>query len=294
MNASSRDLSREADRLLDQIGQTISRTAPTLSALFTIWAGEAKFGRALIDRDLRRLGPGAGILEVGAGSFMLSCILQREGFRVTALEPTGGGFSHFTQLQAIVLDHAARDGMAPTVLPATGETLALDGQFDFAFSVNVMEHVADVGQVLQRVHRSLKPGGTYRFVCPNYAFPYDPHFNMPTLFSRSLTHRLLRPWIVESPVVPDAAAMWASLIWITVSQVRRLCRARLSVEPAFDRVILAWFFERTLSDPEFQARRGGLLTGFLRLIKQLKLTRLVRILPAAALPVMDCTVTRPY
>ena len=89
---------------------------------------------------------------------MLSCILQREGFRVTALEPTGGGFSHFAQLQAIVLDHAARDGMAPAVLRVTGETLALDGQFDFAFSVNVMEHVGDVGQVLQRVHRSLKPG----------------------------------------------------------------------------------------------------------------------------------------
>ncbi len=134
MNASSQDRLREADRLLDEIGQFISRTAPALSPLFTLWAGEAKFGRALIDRDLRRLGPGAGILEVGAGSFMLSCILQREGFRVTALEPTGGAFSHFTQLQAFVLDHAARDGMAPTVLAATGETLALEGQFDFAFS----------------------------------------------------------------------------------------------------------------------------------------------------------------
>jgi 2-polyprenyl-3-methyl-5-hydroxy-6-metoxy-1,4-benzoquinol methylase len=294
MNASSQDRLRDADRLLDEIGRIVSRTAPALSALFALWAGEARFGRALIDPDLRRLRPGAGILEVGAGSFMLSCVLQREGFLVTALEPTGSGFSHFRQLQAIVLDHAARAGMAPAVLPATGETLALKEPFDFAFSVNVMEHVGDVGQVLQRVHRSLMPGAAYRFVCPNYAFPYDPHFNIPTLFNRSLTHRLLRPWIKDSAVIPDSAGMWASLNWITVSQVRRLCRARLSVEPAFNPDILAWFFERALSDPEFQARRGRLFTGLLKLIERLQLARLVRIVPVAALPVMDCTVTRPY
>jgi SAM-dependent methyltransferase len=293
MDAPTRPAFLEGDRLLDEIGQIVLRTAPELSAIFAIYAGEARFGRALIDRDLRRLGRAARVLEVGAGSFMLSCILQREGHEVTAIEPTGAGFSHFTRLQAIVLDHAASRGAVPAVLRIPGEALALDGHFDFAFSLNVMEHVADVAQVLRGVHRALKPGGIHRFVCPNYAFPYEPHFNLPTLFSRALTQRLLWPWIAGSKAVPDPVGMWTSLNWITVRQVRRLSRRDLAVEPAFGADIFELFIERAASDPEFQARRGRLLTKAIGLFRRLHLLRVARIIPVAALPVMDCTIGRP-
>jgi SAM-dependent methyltransferase len=293
MNESSRPALLEADRLLDEIGQIVRGTEPALSAIFATYAGEARFGRALIDRELRRQGRAARLLELGAGSFMLSCILQREGYEVTALEPTGAGFSHVTRLQAIVLDHAARQGAAPTVLRIPGEALALDAQFDVAFSLNVMEHVADVGEVLRRVHRTLRPGGSHRFVCPNYAFPYEPHFNMPTLFSRALTQRLLWSWIAGSTHVPDPVGIWNSLNWITVRQVRRLSRRDLAVEPAFGADIFELFLERAVSDPEFQARRGRLLTRSLGLLRRLNLLRVARAIPVAALPVMDCTIARP-
>jgi SAM-dependent methyltransferase len=293
MNAPTQPARLEADRLLDEIGQIVLRTAPALSAIFAIYAGEARFGRALIDRDLRRLGRGVRILEVGAGSFMLSCMLQREGHEVTPVEPTGAGFSHFTRLQDIVLAHAARQDAVPTVLRIPGEALSLDAQFDPAFSVNVMEHVADVGQVLRGVHRALKPGGIHRFVCPNYAFPYEPHFNIPTLFSRALTQRLLWPWIAGSKGLPDPLGTWASLNWITVRQVRRLSRRDLAVEPAFGADIFELFLERAASDPEFQARRGQLLTKGIGLFRRLHLLRAARIIPVAALPVMDCIIRRP-
>ena len=292
MNAPTRPAYLEVDRLLDEIGQIVLHTAPELSAIFAIYAGEARFGRALIDRDLRRLGSAARVLEVGAGSFMLSCVLQREGHEVTALETTGSGFSHFTRLQAIVLDHAASRGSVPAVLRIPGEALALSEEFDFAFSLNVMEHVADVGQVLRSVHRALKPGGIHRFVCPNYAFPYEPHFNMPTLFSRALTQRLLWSWITGTKNIPDPVGIWNSLNWITVRQVRRLSRRDLAVEPAFGADIFDVFVERAKLDPEFQARRGPLLTKVLGLLQRLQLLRVARIIPVAALPVMDCTITR--
>jgi SAM-dependent methyltransferase len=283
----------DSDRLLDEISQIVRREAPALSAIFATYAGEASFGRALIDRDLRRLGRGARILEVGTGSFMLSCMLQREGYQVTAIEPTGTGFSHFTKLQDIVLAHAARQNAVPTVLRIPGEALVLEEQFDFAFSLNVMEHVGDVGEVLRRVHRALRPGGIHRFVCPNYAFPYEPHFNIPTLFSRALTQRLLWPWIAGSKGVPDPLGTWASLNWISVRQVRRLSRRDLAVEPAFAADIFDLFLDRAVSEPEFRARRGRLLTGSLDLLRRLNLLRAARLIPVAALPVMDCTIGRP-
>ena len=43
-----------------------------------------------------------------------------------------------------------------------------------------MEHVDDVPLVLRRVMSALRPGAAYRFVCPNYRFPFEPHFDIPT------------------------------------------------------------------------------------------------------------------
>ena len=63
--------------------------APDLLPLFEIYAAEAAFGRLYIAADVERLEYGAKVLEVGAGSLLLSCQLAREGFFVTALEPLG-------------------------------------------------------------------------------------------------------------------------------------------------------------------------------------------------------------
>jgi 2-polyprenyl-3-methyl-5-hydroxy-6-metoxy-1,4-benzoquinol methylase len=281
----------DADRLLDDIRQTILRTAPELLETFETYRGEAEFGRALIEGDLARLQPGAAILEVGAGSLMLSTILRQDGFEITALEPTGMGFSHVRRLQEIVLDHAQCHGIAPQLLPGRAEELTLTGQFEFAFSINVMEHVGDVAQVLQNVHRALRPGGTHRFVCPNYAFPYEPHFNIPTLFTRALTERFLWQWIAGSKTVPDPVGTWSSLNWISVRQVRHLCRGS-SMAPSFSPDIFESFLDRAQSDREFQARRGVMLVGLVDLLRRSRLLRLTRLVPPAALPVMDCRIVR--
>jgi hypothetical protein len=155
-----------------------------------------------------------------------------------------------------------------------------------------MEHVDDVAQVLERVHASLKPGATYRFMCPNYAFPYEPHFNLPTLLSRALTEKLLWRWIINSKSVPDPLGTWNSLNWITVRNVRRICRQRLRIEPAFDRNIFRTLLSRALSDELFQSRRGPLLRGTIAAFQRAGLLDLTALIPVAWLPVMDCRVTR--
>ena len=58
---------------------------------------------------------------------------------------------------------------------------------------------------------ALRPGATFRFVCTNYRFPYEPHFDMPTLFAKSLTGGVLRPRILGSHTVIDPAGTWQSL-----------------------------------------------------------------------------------
>ncbi|BCF98097.1 hypothetical protein PPGU19_026660 [Paraburkholderia sp. PGU19] len=292
MNTAAQSKIADIAEMISDLRNLVKQEAPDLLKLFDEYAGEMQFGRALIERNLRTLNFGAKILEVGAGSLLLSCRLQQEGFDVTALEPIGSGFSHFSRLQSIVLRYANSGGFVPTLLRSTGEGLSIREDFDFAFSINVMEHVGDVSTVLHRVHEALKPGGTYRFVCPNYAFPYEPHFNIPTLISKSLTRKLLWRWIEHSANVVDPVGTWASLNWISVRSVTDICRSRLSVTPYFDRTIFDIFLKRASSDRNFQGRRGPGLLAFIAVLERTKLLSLIRLIPAAVLPVMDCSIVR--
>lgn len=292
---SARGMSKDGplhEAFLAGLREHVRQGAPEVLAIFDEYAGEARFGRALLAESLRELPRGGAILEVGAGALILSTLLAREGYAVTAVEPVGDGFSHLTKLQLVVIDYARHHGAEPNLIRAGGEALDIKDRFDYAFSVNVMEHVGDVARVLQNIYASLKQGATYRFICPNYAFPYEPHFNVPTLFSRKLTERVMMRRIMTSIKVVDPAGTWASLNWITVNGVRDICRKRLGTEPIFDRRIFEAYLSRMLSGGAFSQRRGPLLTRTLAVLRRLRVTALATWIPVTWLPVMDCRVVR--
>lgn len=266
-------------------------TAPDLLPLFHTYAEEAAFGRRYIAIDLERLLPGARVLEVGAGSMLLSCQLAREGFAVTGLEPTGFGFAHFDRMRELILDCAKTQGCLPDILDSTAEALTLAGCFDYAFSVNVMEHVGDVELSLASVGRSLKPGATYRFTCPNYLFPYEPHFNIPTFFSKQLTERLLHQKI-HAHAMPDPSGLWKSLNWISVPGIRRMAKRMSGLKVTFNTAFFVSTLARVASDPDFAERRSPLTRNVILLLVKFHLHQLFRFVPAVMQPVIDCKVEK--
>lgn len=278
---------------IDRAGRRLTAEAPDLARLVDDYAGEARFGAAAIAGDLSRAGAGARVLEVGAGAGLLSAALHAAGFRVTALEPLGAGFAHMARLRALVDDYARARGVDLERLDIGAEALATGPVFDLAFSINVMEHVDDVGAVLRGVWASLAPGASYRFVCPNYRFPYEPHFGIPTLGTKALTWRVFRRRILGSSAVVNPAGTWASLNWISVAQVRRLCRRELGVTPDFDREVTYRFVQRALDNPSFQRRRGAAVRRLAQAVDAVRLTRLARLVPPGAQPAMSCRLTRP-
>lgn len=262
--------------------------APGLISLFDTYAEEAVFGRRYIASDLECLEPGARVLEIGAGSLMLSCQLVREGFEVTGLEPTGTGFSHFEQLRLVVLERAVALGCLPRVLNLTAETLAERNSYDYAFSVNVMEHVDEVELVVANVGNSLMVGASYRFTCPNYLFPYEPHFNMVTLFSKRLTEKMFRRKILGCKKLPDPSGTWRSLNWINVIQVRNIAERLPWLRLTFNRRLLVSTLERLTFDQNFADRRSPAMRKVLVLLVRLRLHQLLRLMPAMLQPIMDC------
>lgn len=293
-NNIEKNSSADFEILISGIREGVLKEDTGLVESFDIYAQEARFARFVFDSDLKKLKPGASVLEVGAGMMLLSCQLRREGFNVIALEPLGDGFSHFSHLQRLVKSYAAEHKIEPTYLECGAEDIKQIEKFDYAFSSNVMEHVENIGEVLERVYLSLKPKSIYRFICPNYAFPYEPHFNMPTLFSKKLTERIMCRRIKEDKNLPDPEGTWKSLNWITPSKVKRICREKQGLNVWFDSGTFIKYLERALNDPLFKKRRGKRLSLFLRFICSLGVFKIVNMIPIQLLPVMDCTITKTF
>lgn len=270
----------------------VLKNAPTLLPILDIYEAEARFGRQYIEPNLSRLTKGAAVLEVGAGSLLLSCQLMREGFKVTALEPVGEGFSHFERLRELALEKAGELGCVPQLLNQRAEELSIKDSFDYAFSINVMEHVSDIKKVVANIGASLKPAATYRFTCPNYLFPYEPHFNIPTFFSKKITEKIFENRIFKESGLPDSCGTWNSLNWITVFQITKIARELPDIKIKFNRYFLVSTLERVGSDKEFALRRSRWMRMFILGLLKFRIHRLAGFIPIALQPIIDCTLIR--
>ena len=280
------------DGWLACIRERASASMPALISVLDTYIAEARHGRNYVDKYLTTLPRGAKILEVGAGSLLLSCQLVREGYAVTAIEPVGEGFSHFNQMQELVRQAAALEGCLPVVLDQPAEKLDTQSHFDFAFSINVMEHVDDVQKVIACVFRSLKPNASYIFTCPNYHFPYEPHFDMPTLFYKQLTAWFFRARIEHKENMPDPWGTWNSLNWINVPMICGAAKKLEDVHIRFNKGLLVSTFERVGYDQQFTQRRSPLMRAVIPILVRLKLHKLLGLIPATFQPIIDCKLTK--
>lgn len=101
---------------------------------------------------------GDAVLEVGCGSGLLAIALGRAGRRVTGVE-----------VSQVILDRAEHYGRgAAEFVRVSGTTLPFeDNQFDFAYSIQVLEHlhIRDALAHLKEVRRVTR--GAYLVVTPN-------------------------------------------------------------------------------------------------------------------------------
>jgi SAM-dependent methyltransferase len=280
------------DEFLECVRRRVTARSPHLLGLLEIMAGEARFARAWLDEELQQLPSAAPVLEVGGGVFLLACQLAREGFAVTAMEPVGPGFGAFEELGAVVLSVAATEGAEPVIMRCGAEDFVTDARFALAYSVNVMEHVAAPEQAIARITAALSRGGHYRFLCPNYLFPYEPHFNIPTFGSKALTWSLMRRRIEGNSTVDDPTGLWESLNWITVPQVRRYARSAGTLDVSFRRSTLTWMLERAVNDPQFARRRSRWMISIIGAAKTLGVLRLASLVPPLLQPIMDVSLIK--
>jgi hypothetical protein len=140
--------------------------------------------------------------------------------------------------------------------------------------VHVLEHVHNVREVLAAIHSRLVADGSSIHVCPNYAFPYDPHFGIPLIpFAPRLTARVLPSRICES-------AMWGSLNFVTARQLSADASA-LGLESLYRPRVMADMVTRLGTDEIFRDRHATLARVTDRLLARGFLMRVLERWPSA-------------
>lgn len=261
---------------------------PELIDLFLTYQNEAIEARKLLDSSLVILNPGAEILEVGGGILMLAIQLASEGFKVTTVEPVGQGFSGISYIMNISSEIARKEDLSLTLIESPIEDCRFAHKFDFIFSINVMEHLNDPFLVLKQIRIILKPDGQYRFLCPNYDFPYEPHFGKLLWRRRggSFYLEFNRVRNLELKNI-DSGGLYNSLNFITVAKLQAFSRES-NLHLKFNSRAFHLILQRAISDPGLRARHKKFVP-IVDFLSKLNFIGLSKLLPARFQPVMDVT-----
>lgn len=98
------------------------------------------------------VGPGARVLEVGAGRGLLARGMERLGWDITAVESN---------------PHAVDTRVTDAVRLMAAESLEFpDSGFDALVSAHTIEHIPDLDRALGEMTRVVRPGGRLLFIYP--------------------------------------------------------------------------------------------------------------------------------
>lgn len=229
-------------------------------------------------------------LEVGSGLGFVSRWLRRHGYDIIALEPATGRFSAFGQLAEAIADIDGPPDPQGLAIGADALRRSEHGRFDFICSFNVLEHMADLPHAFSAMADVLAPGGRMVHVCPNYAFPYEPHLGIPLVPLRpDLTDRLF-PGAVRRDL-----ETWKTLNFVTARTLKALAR-REGLTIAFEASQINAYVDRLDSDEAFRKRHtsgNGLLAVGLRAAHGLRLLGQLRRLPPTLLSPMTVLLKAP-
>jgi 2-polyprenyl-3-methyl-5-hydroxy-6-metoxy-1,4-benzoquinol methylase len=258
----------DVDAAAADIARSLDISAQDASERLATYINESWVALELVEPHLQ---PGARILEIGSGIGFFAGFLSGQGFDVVELEPVGAGFEFIGAARAALALDDRPDHLDIGVEALDAE---MHGRFDVVYSLNVLEHVPDWRVALDSAGSVLAPDGTMCQSCPNYSFPYEPHFGIPLLPVRPwVTARLLPQRITDSD-------LWRSLNWVTLKGVRQWAEGHgYSID--FEAGRLADALERLSTDAQFANRHSRSLGVIARTARRLGVFSVLRKVPAS-------------
>lgn len=235
------------ERLAKELASSCGMSSEEARMFLEVYANEMRMTLELVGEKLE---PGLKMLEVGAGLCLFSVFLRKQGYDITALEPSVSGFGKFEIAKRVILDAYADLNLRVLEFPAQNLESCND-RFDLIFSNNVLEHIPELEEAWLGMCAVLKPKGMMVHNCPNYFFPYEPHLGIPILkFFPQLSEFFFRKR------VDKYRAIWDSLNFVTYFDIRRISRIH-GMDVRFKRGLLLEALNRIERDPLFRERHSS-------------------------------------
>ena len=261
---------------------------PEITDPLRTYISEAKFFRNIVAPDVANLISGSYVIEVGSGIGLLSLHLASLGFEVTAFEPQSSGFNQMNAMRSLISENWKPSAPQVEFREASlNQTTQLEKLADYIFAINVIEHVHNFEELITHAVKAKTPEATMRIVCPNYSIPYEPHFNIPIIFTKRITKFIFGHKIHNSKI-PDSDEFWGDLSWPTQKKLKKILKSKgWNVE--FSRDATHEYLNRAFSDSDFIVRKGRIIGSLFKLTSVL--VKIVRFVPLAYLPVIDCRIS---
>jgi 2-polyprenyl-3-methyl-5-hydroxy-6-metoxy-1,4-benzoquinol methylase len=260
-------------------------------ARLDLYVNEANFIYSLIEEDIN-VAP-MNFYEIGSGIGLLSRMVAEKGHTVTATEPATSGFGVVKILQKVIEESFVTVLKAPIYYSATAEELFPKLQeknisFDYVFCANVVEHVSDLNGFFGSIIPQLNESGRFRFICPNYLFPYEPHFGFISLPSKRLT-RIIQNSRIKSSGIDKAEKFFEDLSFPNIFKLNKILR-KYEICKRYDNLATKNYMKRAIED-EYFANRKRKVSYFISILPK-HVEYFISMIPKIMLPVIDCQITK--
>ena len=269
----------------------ITLERPELIDLFLTYQNEAIAARKFLENSLIELDSGAEVLEVGGGILALAIQLASEGFKVTSVEPVGEGFTDIAYIMKIFAEIGKDENLKFNLVESPIEDCRFNHKFEFIFSINVMEHLKDPYLVLIKIVDFLASKGKYRFFCPNYDFPYEPHYSKWIFRRMNNAYFLSESRAATSKLdYQSNPGLHRSLNYLTVKKLRGAFKDLIDMEIRFNKIAFYDLARREMNDSVLANRHKKLVILVLA-IDLVGLLPLLKMFPCEYSPIIDAEIS---
>jgi len=193
------------------------------------------------------------VLEVGCGTGILINEL-RERFpeiKFTGLDPNESGFHDYKNISKKVI----KEGKSLNIINSSIGTYTTDEKYDLIFSFNVFEHIKNQNEYLSTTYNLLSQEGKSIIFCPNYDFPYEPHFILPIIINKNITKKLFDKKITTYENKTKEFGLWEGLNLNGKNSIEKFL-LKNNYNYIFDLDIKERMIKRVFDDKHFKKRQG--------------------------------------
>ena len=213
----------------------------------------------------------SNILEIGSGTGILLKELSRIFSEKTfhGLDPHQRGFYNYEKISKKISNNNL------LIFNDELETFSSTESYDLIFSFNVFEHLEDQKIYIKKIDNLLKKDGKSVILCPNYDFPYEPHFIIPIIYNKNITYKFFKKKITDHEKITGEKGLWDGLNFCSKKKLKKYL-IRNDYQFNFDQGIKDRLLQRIDDDKSlYFEKRQGIVAKIAKIAKKLKLDKFI-------------------